>query len=309
MTMMKAICLLSSGGPERLVYEDVPRPYPDKGNVLIHVHAAGVTPTELLWSPTWKTRTGVPRPFPIIPGHEFSGVIAALAPGVFDLRIGDAVYGLTDWFENGTQAEFCVARAGDLALKPQSLDHRLAAIVPISALTAWQALFNHGKLATGQHVLIHGAAGGVGSFAVQFARWRGARVIGTASARNVDFVRGLGAGAVIDYTETPFEEVVPGVDLVLDTVGGQVFERSHRVLKPGGKVVTVATGGGNSDDPAMRRAFFIVEPNRPQLAEIAALIDTGHIRPVLDGVFPLTQAHQAYMRKPGRGKNVLRVTG
>jgi NADPH:quinone reductase-like Zn-dependent oxidoreductase len=156
---MKAICLQSSVGPERLVYEDVPRPYPEKGNVLIRVHAAGVTPTEFLWSPTWKTRPGAPRPFPIIPGHEFSGMIAALGPGVFDLRIGDAVYGLTDWFENGTQAEFCVARADDLALKPQSLDHTLAAIVPISALTAWQALFDHGKLMAGQQVLVHGAAG------------------------------------------------------------------------------------------------------------------------------------------------------
>jgi NADPH:quinone reductase-like Zn-dependent oxidoreductase len=125
----------------------------------------------------------------------------------------------------------------------------------------------------------------------------------------VGLVRDLGADEVIDYTETPFERVVSGVDLVLDTVGGKIFERSQRVLKPGGKVVTVATGGGGSDDSAIRRAFFIVEPNRSQLAEIAILIDMGHIRPVLDGVFPLTQAHQAYMRKPGRGKNVLRVTG
>jgi NADPH:quinone reductase-like Zn-dependent oxidoreductase len=306
---MKAICLQSSGGPDRLVYEDVPRPYPEKENILIRVHAAGVTPTEFLWGPTWKTRTGAPRPFPIIPGHEFSGVIAALGPGVLDMRIGEAVYGLTDWFENGTQAEFCVARADALAPKPQSLDHTLAAVVPISALTAWQALFDHGKLMAGQHVLVHGAAGGVGSFAIQFARWRGARVTGTASARNAGLVRDLGAGEVVDYAETPFEQVVREVDLVLDTVGGKVFERSRRVLKPGGKVVTVATGGGSSNDPAMRRAFFIVEPNRPQLTEIARLIDAGHIRPVLDGVFPLTQAHQAYMRKPGRGKNVLRISG
>ena len=306
---MKAICLQSSGGPDRLVYEDVPRPYPEKENILIRVHAAGVTPTEFLWNPTWKTRTGAPRPFPIIPGHEFSGVIAALGPGVLDMRIGEAVYGLTDWFENGTQAEFCVARADALARKPQSLDHTLAAVVPISALTAWQALFDHGKLMAGQHVLVHGAAGGVGSFAIQFARWRGARVTGTASARNAGLVRDLGAGEVVDYAETPFEQVVREVDLVLDTVGGKVFERSRRVLKPGGQVVTVATGGGSSDDPAMRRAFFIVEPNRPQLMEIARLIDAGHIRPVLDGVFPLTQAHQAYLRKPGRGKNVLRISG
>ncbi|HEX2056152.1 MAG TPA: NADP-dependent oxidoreductase, partial [Nitrospiraceae bacterium] len=208
MTTMKAICLRSCGGPERLLYEDVPRPYPEKGSVLIRVHAAGVTPTEFLWSPTWKTRTGAPRPFPIIPGHEFSGVIEALGAGVFDVRIGEAVYGLTDWFENGTQAEFCVARADDLALKPQSLDHTLAAVVPISALTAWQGLFDHGKLTAGQHVLVHGAAGGVGSFAVQFARWRGARVSGTASARNVGLVRDLGADEVIDYTETAFEQVV-----------------------------------------------------------------------------------------------------
>ncbi|MDP9290752.1 MAG: NADP-dependent oxidoreductase [Verrucomicrobiota bacterium] len=194
----EAIRLRVHGGPEAFAYEDAPTPDPGEGEVIVAVHAAAVTPTELDWVPTWTTPAGAKRSFPIIPGHEFSGVVHRVGPGVTDLAEGDAVFGMNDWFRDGAQAEYCVARAADLALKPRSVDHVLAALTPISALTAWQGLFERAHLAVGERVLIHGAAGGVGIFAVQLARHHGAHVIATASAHNHEFVRGLGATEVID---------------------------------------------------------------------------------------------------------------
>ena len=205
---MKAMRLPAFGGPETLIYANAPQPHPREGEVLVRVHATAITPTEFAWEPTWRTPTGGARPFPITLGHEFSGVIAAFGPGITDFSPGDAVYGLNDWFGDGAQAEYCLARAEALAPKPKSLSHVEAAAVPISALTAWQGLFERGRLAAGQRVLIHGAAGGVGIFAVQLAHWRGARVMGTASAGNLDFVRQLGAFEVIDYRAQRFEDVV-----------------------------------------------------------------------------------------------------
>jgi NADPH:quinone reductase-like Zn-dependent oxidoreductase len=304
---MKAIRLHHRGGPEAFVYEEAPRPHPGADGVLVRVLAAAVTPTELTWVPTWTTRTGEPRRFPIIPGHEFSGEVAAAGDGVTDLAAGDAVYGLNDWFGDGAQAEYCVARAAEVARKPRRVDHVAAAAMPISALTAWQGLIVRGRLAAGQRVLIHGAAGGVGVCAVQLARWRGAHVIGTASADNAAFVRGLGADEVIDYRARRFEDVAHGVDVVFDTVGGETLERSWGVLKPGGRLVTIAASGEVSAEPRVREAFFVVEANRAQLDEIARLIDGGHLRPVVDAVFPLAQARQAYEHKPAHGKVVLRV--
>jgi NADPH:quinone reductase-like Zn-dependent oxidoreductase len=304
---MKAICLRARGGPEAFAYEEVPKPRPGEGEVLVWVHAAGVIPTELSWVPTWTARTGEPRPFPVIPGHEFSGQIAALGTGVGDVGVGDPVYGLNDWYGDGASAEYCVARAADLAPKPASVDHVHAAATPISALTAWQGLFDRAGLSAGQRVLIHGAAGGVGTFAVQLARWQDARVIGTASAANLDFVRGLGADQVIDYGAERFEDVVRDVDVVFDTVGGDTLERSWGVLKPGGRLVTVAASGERTTDECIRAAYFIVEANRTQLAEIARLIDGGVVRPVVGAMFPLASARQAYLYKAARGKVVLRV--
>jgi NADPH:quinone reductase-like Zn-dependent oxidoreductase len=304
---MKAICLRARGGPEALAYQEVPQPYPGEGEVLVRVHAAGVIPTELSWVPTWTTRAGEPRPWPVIPGHEFSGAIAALGGGVRDVGVGDLVYGLNDWYRDGASAEYCVARVADLAHKPSSVDHVHAAATPISALTAWQALFERAGLAAGQRVLIHGAAGGVGTFAVQLARWRGARVIGTASAANLDFVRSLGADEVIDYRAERFEDVIRDLDVVFDMVGGETLERSWGLVKPGGKLVTVAASGEQTTDERIRAAYFIVEPSRAQLAEIARLIDGGELHPVVGAVFPLAEARQAYQHKPARGKVVLRV--
>lgn len=304
---MKAICLCNRGGPEALAYKEVPQPRPGEGEVLVRVHAAGVIHTELSWVPTWTTRAGEPRPFPVIPGHEFSGEIAAVGAGVKDVTVGDLVYGLNDWYRDGASAEYCVARVADFANKPATIDHVHAAATPISALTAWQALVERAGLTAGQSVLIHGAAGGVGTLAVQLACWRGARVTATASADNLDFVRSLGADEVIDYRAQQFEDVARDVDVVFDTVGGETLERSWGVLKPGGRLVTVAASGEQTTDERIRAAYFIVEPSRTQLAEIARLIDGGALRPVVGAVFPLAEGRQAYQHKPARGKVVLRV--
>jgi NADPH:quinone reductase-like Zn-dependent oxidoreductase len=305
---MKAVRIHSRAGAEGLVYEDAPQPQTGPNELLVRVHAAAVTPTELEWAPTWTTRNGAPRPFPIIPGHEFSGVVAALGPGVGDPPVGTAVYGLNDWFGDGADAEFTLARSEDLAPVPRSVDHVQAAVVPISGLTAWQGLFERAKLARGQRVLIHGAAGAVGSFAVQLAHWRGAQVVATAHGRHVDFLRGLGVAQVIDYTTARFEEIVHDLDVVFDTIGGDTLARSWRVLRPGGTLVTIAAQSERETDARVRDAFFIVTPSRTQLTELAQLIDAGTLRPIVAGVLPLANAREAYAgRRDAPGKTVLRV--
>jgi NADPH:quinone reductase-like Zn-dependent oxidoreductase len=304
---MKAIRQHSYGGPESLCFEDAPTPTPLVSEVLVRVHAAGVTPTELLWSTSKATQSGTPRPLPFVPGHEFSGEVAAMGEGVTNLRVGEAVFGMNDWYSDGTQAEYCLARVEDIARKPQSVDHAQAAVTPISGLTAWQGLFERAQLAAGQHILIHGGAGGVGSFAVQFAHWRGARVSATVSAANIDFVRHLGADDVIDYRADRFEERVQEVDVVFDTVGGHTLKRSWSVLKSGGKLVTIAASEEGSGDQRTREAFFIVQSRQAELEEIARLIDAGHVRPIVGAEFPLAEAIVAYQTKPIRGKVALRV--
>src|SRR5690242_17634264 len=209
--IMKAIRIHAPGGPQGLVYEDIPPPRPREGEVLVRVYAVGITPMEL----TWKTSTGAVRPLPIIPGHELSGVVSEVGPAVTEVAVGDAVYALTDFLRDGAQAEYTIALPTELAPKPHSLDHVQAAAVPLSALTAWQALFEHAKLSAGQTILVHGASGGVGIFVVQLAHWIGANVIGTASAHNRDLLRDLGADEVIDYTRHRFEDMVHDADVVI----------------------------------------------------------------------------------------------
>lgn len=306
---MKAVCQHNYGGPQWLRYEDAPNPSPKPGEVLVRVRAAGVIPTELFWSTSHTTRSGKPRPLPFVPGHEFSGEVAALGQGVTGVNAGDAVYGMNDWYINGAQAEYCLARGDDIARKPKSVDHIEAAATPISALTAWQGLFGRGRLEAAQQILVHGAAGSVGSFAVQFARWRGARVTATVSAVNIDFARGLGADDVIDYRAERFEARVREVDVVFDTVGGDTLRRSWSVLKPEGRVITIAASEEDSQDERTREAFFIVQPRRAELEEIAQLIDAGIVRPVVGAEFPLAEASRAYQTKPIHGKVVLRVDG
>jgi len=309
---MKAILLSTKGGAESLVLGDIPQPHPGAGDVLVKVHATAVTPAEFQWFPTWNTRAGNPRPFPIVLSHEFSGVIAALGAGVATLKVGDPVYGLNDWFSNGAQAEYCLAATTALALKPRTLDHVHSAVVPISALTAWQGLFKRANLQSGQRVLIHGAAGGVGIFAVQLARWRGAHVIATASSGNLDFVRSLGAADVIDYQEARFEDVAKGVDVVFDGVGGETLDRSWQLLVTGGKLVTVASQSADHPDQRVRDAFMLVQADGTELTEISRLIDAGELRVFIENTFPLANAQEAYARAQKgkmRGKIVLSVAG
>jgi len=309
---MKAIRLHGRGGPDQLVYEDAPQPHPGAGEVLVRVHAAGVIATELSWGETYSTRAGSVRVLPI-PGHDLSGVVEEVGPGVNTLSRGSAVYALTAFDRDGAEAEYTIALPGELAPKPRTLDHVQTAAVPLAALTAWQALFDHARLVAGQTVLIQGAAGGVGVFAVQLARWAGAHVIATASAHNRDFLRELGANEIIDYTTTRFEEVVHGVDLVFDLVGGDTLQHSWQVVKPGGALVSVVSPRPSFEEAKaydVRPVWFVVEPNREQLIQIGALIDAGKLRPVIETVLPLSQARQAYeqgARGHTRGKIVLRV--
>jgi NADPH:quinone reductase-like Zn-dependent oxidoreductase len=311
--MMKAVRLHRQGGPEQLVYEDAPEPELGAGDALIRVHATGITPAELSWADTYSNCDGSER-LPAIPGHEASGVVERVADGASEVSIGDEVYGLTTFCRDGAAAEYVAVRAAELAPKPTSLDHAHTAAVPLSALTAWQALFDHAQLAWGQRVLIHGAAGGVGSFAVQIARWSGAYVIGTASAENRDFLLRLGANDVIDYRRVSFDEVVRDVDVVLDPIGGETRERSWQVLKPSGMLISLPGPIPEAEAAARspRGVFFIVKPNREQLGKIAALIDSGNIHPVVAETIPLAKARYAFERGVAghtRGKLVLQVTG
>jgi NADPH:quinone reductase-like Zn-dependent oxidoreductase len=308
---MKAVRIHARGDPEQLFYEDAPQPQPAEGEVLVRVYATAVTPTELSWSTTWQTRTGADRHLPI-PGHDLAGVVAEVGPGVTSLTAGEAVYALTDFHRDGAEAEYTIALPAELAPKPHSLDFVQVAAVPLPALTAWQALFTHAELSTGQRVLIHGASGGVGTLAVQLAHWVGAHVIGTASARNRDLVRRLGADEFIDYTTERFEDLVHEVDVVLDTVGGETLEHSWGVLRKGGMLVSIV-GSPTAEQAAahgVRAATFIVQPDREQLIHMGELLDTGRIRPVIEAVMPLAQARQVYERRHGghaTGKVVLRV--
>jgi NADPH:quinone reductase-like Zn-dependent oxidoreductase len=306
---MKAAYLKSNSGAGSLTVGDIPAPKPAAGEVLVRVYSTAVMPTELQWQPTFNKSNGQARAFPVVLSHEFSGVIASLGPNVTGLSVGDEVYGLNDWYTNGAQAEFCVVSTSAVARKPKSLNFSEAAIVPISALTAWQALIERGQIERGQRVLVHGGAGGVGTFAVQLARWRGAYVIATASADNLDFVRALGADQVIDYRKTRFEDVICDVDFVLDGVGGETLQRSWSVLKPGSKLITIV-GGGESADQKTRDAYFIVRADGSQLARLGDMIDAGQLRVFLEAVYPLDAARDAYARAQQggmRGKIALTV--
>jgi NADPH:quinone reductase-like Zn-dependent oxidoreductase len=320
---MKAVRLHKfGGGPQDLVYEeDVAQPHPKEGEVLVKVYATGVTRNEIDW--IWYHSD---ISLPIILGHELSGIIKEVGPKGTNQKVGDAVYGLTDplsFTRDGAEAEYVIAIDSEMAPKPQSLDHEYAAAVPMAGLTAWQALFDHAHLSSKDTILIHGAAGGVGSFAVQLARWAGAHVIGTASAHNFSFLKDLGVDDVIDYKKTSFEDRVNDIDAVFDTVGGKTLERSWQVLRKGGKLVSVASQDlpttfdklqayfkEKEESYGVDATWFIVHPSRDQLIRIGELIDSGRIKPIVDTILPLSQASQAYEGAKGvhkHGKIVLRV--
>ena len=305
---MRAVQIIRVQPEPMLAEADVPVPAPRDGEVLIRVHAAGVTPTELLWSPTTQNKDGSPRNR-AIPGHEFSGVVAALGKDIKDFSIGDEVFGMNDWFVDGATADYCTAPATSLAHKPKCLTHAEAAAVPIGALTAWQGLNDHAKLQAWERILVHGGAGAVGTFCIQLARHRGAKVIATASTRNVGFVSRIGADQVIDYAMDAFDRIVRGVDVVFDTVGGETLRRSWSVLKPGGRLVTVAADSENTNDAREKKAFFIVEPNHEQLTEIGEMLESGQLRVFVDEEVPFSNAAAAYTRETkrshGYGKTVI----
>ena len=307
---MKAIRMHMQGGPELLAYEDAPKPSVQPGDALVRVIATSITKTELTWDETYRDCDGRPR-IPTIPGHEFAGIVDA-APEAAGVRVGDAVYALSSFCRNGSAAEFIAIRAADLAPKPHSLNFEQAAAVPLAGLTAWQALFDHAQIEKGQRVLIHGAAGGVGTYAVQLASWKGAEVIATAVAKDHNFLRELGASNVIDYTHEGFEEKVKDVDVVLDTIGGETQQRSWSVLRRGGILISIVSpvAADKATSLGVRGAFFIVEPSRTQLIELGHLIDKGILRVVVGAVLPLARTREAFEQGLAghmRGKIVLQV--
>jgi NADPH:quinone reductase-like Zn-dependent oxidoreductase len=311
MATMKAVRIHTQGGPETLVYEDAPRPTPLTNEVLIRVRAASVNPVD------WKIRDGYGKEIfnhqmPLILGWDVAGTIEAVGPEVDKFQLGDPVYGYTSLLRDGAYAEFIVAKQEEIAVKPASLDFVEAAAVPVAALTAWQAMFDTANLEENQKVLIHAASGGVGSIAVQLAKAKGAYVIGTASARNADFVRELGVDEFIDYQATQFETVVHDVDVVLDTIGGDTQVRSFGVLRKDGFLVSIVEPPSEelAAQHGVRSKMVGVLPNGTQLSEIAALIDSGKVKPFVETVLPLSEARQAHeMSKSGRtrGKIVLQV--
>jgi len=308
---MKAIRIHEYGGPEVLRYEDALRPEPAPGEVLVRVHAAAVNPVD------WKVRAGHAKTvlhysMPFIPGWDFSGVIEGLGPAVTHLNIGDEVYGHPPIPRDGTYTQYVVAREAETALKPKSVDHIQSAAIPLAGLTAWQALFDSAKLAAGQSVLIHGAAGGVGSFAVQLAKWKGAHVVGTASKRNHQYLVSLGADQTIDYNTVGFEDVVDDVDVVLDTITGETMERSWRVLRKGGILVSILEPPSQQKaaEHGVRQAHCFVHPSAVQLDEISRLVDAGLLKVPVEQVFRLEEAGKAHeLSQTGhvRGKIVLSV--
>ncbi len=295
---MKAIRIHEPTGISGLVYEEAPDATPMACDVLVKVAACGITHNELDY-PIWTCRAGHQRTS-IIPGAEVSGVVAALGLGTAGIAVGDEVFGLTDQWRDGTAAEYVAAEARNLAPKPQTVDHVHAAAVPRAGLTAWQALFDHGRLAKGQTVVIHGAGGAVGSTAVQLARWAGAEVIGTGRSHSRSLVLELGADRFVALDAERLEDAAGQADLVFDAAGGHVLAQSASVVKPGGTLVSVAAFPPFGREDA-REIFFIQESSRAQLTELARLVDQGHLRPQVGAVYPLAQAAKAYSAKAAGG--------
>jgi NADPH:quinone reductase-like Zn-dependent oxidoreductase len=307
-TIMKAIRIHQYGGPEVLVQVEMQRPTPGPDEVFIKVQAASVNPVD------WKLRAGYmkdffPLTFPSTLGWDISGTVEEAGADVTRFKRGDEVYAL---LPGGGYAEYAAARETVVARKPRTWDHIQAATVPVAGLTSWQALFEVAQLSAGQKVLIHAAAGGVGNFAVQFAKARGAYVIGTASSKNQAFLRELGVDQAVDYQKTHFEDVVRDVDVVLDTIGGDTQERSFKVLKQGGILVSLVQPP--SPDSAakygVRALFYGAHASSSDLAEIAKLIDDGKVKPVVETVLPLADARRAHeLSQSGhtRGKIVLKT--
>jgi NADPH:quinone reductase-like Zn-dependent oxidoreductase len=306
---MKAIVLHEYGGPEVLKYEDAPRPEPKENEVLVRVMAAGVNPVDALIR-SGKYAKVFGTNLPLVPGYDIAGVVEKTGTKIAKLKVGDAVYAYPMW--GGGYAEYAVATDGEAALKPKSISFVEAAGVPLAALTAWQALIDVAKIDKGQTVLIHGGSGGVGSFAIQIAKARGAKVIATASTSNQDLLKQLGADVAIDYTKQKFEDVAKDVDVVLDSVGKDTLARSYGIVKKGGLIASLVARPDQAelDKYGIRGAPISVKPNASELAEITKLIDEKKIKPVVSEVLPLTEAVKAQEQAAThhtRGKIVLKI--
>lgn len=303
---MRAITVRDrDAGVDGLTLTDMPYPRAADNDVIVRVHAAGFTPGELGWPATWTDRAGHDRT-PSIPGHELSGTVVELGYGTTGLTVGQQVFGLTDWARNGSLAEYTAVEARNLAPLAADIDHAMAAALPISGLTAWQGLFDHAHLTTGQTVLIHGAAGGVGSIAVQLARQAGARVIGTGRADDRDVALSLGAQTFLDLDADDLEHVGE-VDVIFDVIGGDILERSTQLVRPGGTVVTIAMPP--TVQPKDGRAiFFVVEPDRARLTDLAQRLQTGQLKPIVSAVRPLSETASAFARhRRTPGKTIIQV--
>ncbi len=301
---MRVVRVHDYGGVEALVLETAPRPQPQAEQVLIHVRAAGVNPVDNAMR-TGAYKQFMPLQFPWTPGVEGAGVVEAVGAGVSSFTPGQEVYGVLI----GSYAEYAVANAKDIQIKPAGLTFEEAASVPMGALTAWAALIDAANVQAGQRVLVQGAAGGVGAYATQLAYWKGAQVTGTASAGNLAFVKSLGANTVIDYNAVPFETLVQDMDVVVDTVGGDVIERSLKVLRPGGILVTVA--GRLAPEAGKAQGVRAASASRApseKLRQISELIESRQIRPVVGAIFPLAEARKAQALSQtghGRGRIIL----
>jgi NADPH:quinone reductase-like Zn-dependent oxidoreductase len=298
---MRAVRLHSDRGVEGLALEEIETPRLVAGEALVRVHAAAITRDELDW----------PTRLPATPSYEFSGVVAAIASDESADSVGEPVFGLTHFDRHGAAADYVAVPANVLAPKPRTLGHVQSAAVPLAALSAWQGLFEHGGLEAGQRVLVLGAAGGVGHFATQLAHVRGAQVIGVASSTRLEDVRKLGADEALDDSRFDLESAVGQVDLVFDTGGGELLASASALVRPGGRIVSVAEQPpGARPGSRIEGVYFVVEPNREQLVELAALVDSDDVRPAIDSVFPLADARTAFERTMARGKSgkvVLRV--
>jgi NADPH:quinone reductase-like Zn-dependent oxidoreductase len=306
---MKAVVAHQYGGPEVLKYEEVPVPEPKENEILVHVIASGVNPADpLILNGKYAKEFGTH--LPLILGYDMAGTVVKTGAKVTKLKVGDPVYAYLLW--GGGWAEYCISNENESAIKPKSLNFTQAAAVPLAALTAWQALTDVGNVQAGQTALIHGGSGGVGSFAIQIAKARGARVISTASTANQDLLKQLGADIAIDYTQQMFEDIAHDVDFVLDPVGRETLAHSYGVVKKGGIVVTIVS---RCDETELKRheirgASLSSHPNSAELAEITKLIDAGKIKPIVSEVLPLTDAARADEQAEThhtRGKIVLKI--
>lgn len=308
---MQAIRIHNYGGADVLMLEETPTPTPKANEVLVKVQAASVNPVD------WKIREGhmkdmIPIQFPATLGSDFAGVIEAVGPDVTNWQVGQSVFG-SPAQGSGAYAQYAAAASQTIAEKPNNVDFAQAASLPVAALTAWQGLFDHGHLEAGQSVLIHGAAGGVGMFAVQFAKWKGATVYATAGADDLDWARELGADTVIDYKNARFEDSAKDVDLVLDLIGGETQTRSFAVIKPGGALIATAQppAPAAGKDKHIRAEMMNMKPTTAALQQVIDLLSEGKIRTFIGATFPLAevkQAHELSQNGHVRGKIILEIS-